>query len=884
MADYSGLLEAAGKQYNVDPKLLASVLMPESSGDPNAVSPKGATGLMQLMPPTAKEMGVTDINDPAQNIFGGAKYLSQQLDKYGNLPTALAAYNAGPGAVDNHGGIPPFPETQAYVQRVLTRYQGAPQQAIPGQPPAFPQSIPGLPPTADAPGAAPGYDPFSALMAKAGPAPDQGGAPATTAQAAADPFSALMAKAAAAPAAATAAQATPKATPSAPAIPSAPLKASDYAGAAVEPILTGITSAIAQPIGGAGRIASALLGNNFEGAKQAGDNISNALTYHPQTQGGQQALAGIENAAKSAGNAIMASPVGNPLREIAGAYNKTFVQGAPNALMATINSQVPTVIANTVAGPVIGKGAELSGSAVNKLADLSASKVNPLAAAARIEPTMPGNPLEAAAAQAQPKPNYVPNGDGTFTQTAPKQPPPAAAPAAQPAVPATAPAPVFEVPNLPKPKTNLAQPEQQANIDAMKAIGLDTQRPSAIAGDKFMAGGEYQQSKLDTPQGDTMRAQLGAEQNAIKNFGQSIVQDTGATAAAPEAIGQSIRAPLQGLSDHYDTAIGTLYKAADTAAAGQPNVTPSTFGNILKTDSVFEGKAENSQLRKGITAYAKEQGIIDKDGAVQPVTVSQAEGLRKYLNGEWTPQSSGLIGRIKEALDTDVTKAAGGDTYAKARALHAERKNTLDNPNGISSLLNEQGPNGINQAVPDEKVSTKMLTMPTNQFAHVVDTLNSLPDHLAPQGQQAISEVKGALAKKIYAAGDSGGTQNGPSVWNAANVTKALNANASKMALVFTPEEIAQFQTLNRAGHILQTPSAYPGAAVQGHNLVQKGLIYAPAAIGAAVGNHIGGLPGATVGSWAGNALSRKLATAADQQAANKLQQLLNNPKVIGGK
>lgn len=654
--------------------------------------------------------------------------------------------------------------------------------------------------------------------------------------------------------------------------------------AAVEPLLTGATSAIAAPIGGLVRLGSAALGNSYQGAQQAGENATNALTYKPMSSAGQNALAGLANAAKGAGNAVMASPVGPMISDVANGYNKTFVQGAPNALLATINSQVPSVIANAAAGPVLKGAAELVPAGANRLSAMLAPPDYPLAASARIEPNMQPGP----AAAPQPKPNYRPNGDGTFTQTAPKQPAPAAAPAANAgAAPAAAqaapapPTPAFEVPEVPTPKTNLSDADQQANIDAMKAIGLNTQRASAIAGDKFMAGTEYQQSKLDTPQGEVMRAQLANEQTALKGAAQTLVQDTGATAAAPEAVGQAIRAPLQGLSDHYDNAIGALYQAADQRAAGLPAVQPTTFGKLLDTDSVFEGKAENSQLRRGINAYAKEQGIIGPDGTVQPITVKTAEGLRKYLNGEWTPQSSGLIGRIKEALDTDVTQAAGTDTYAAARALHAERKNTLDNPNGISSLLNQNGPNGINQAVPDEKVAPKMLGMPTNQFAHVVDTLNSLPPELAPHGQQAIAEVKGALAQRIYQAGDSGGTQNGPSVWNAANVTKVLNANASKMALVFSPEEIAKFQALNRAGHILQTPSAYPGAAVQGHNLVTKGLIYAPAAIGAMAGGHFGGPFGSAGGSVAGNALSKKLATMADQRAANKLQAMLNNPKVI---
>jgi len=124
MANYDSLFDEAGKQFNVDPALLKSMMLKESSGNPTAVSPKGATGLMQLMPGTAQEMGVSDLTDPRQNIFGGAKYMSGLLDKYGDVKTALAAYNAGPGAVDKHGGIPPYPETQNYVKTISQRYQG----------------------------------------------------------------------------------------------------------------------------------------------------------------------------------------------------------------------------------------------------------------------------------------------------------------------------------------------------------------------------------------------------------------------------------------------------------------------------------------------------------------------------------------------------------------------------------------------------------------------------------------------------------------------------------------------------------------------------------------------------------------------------------------
>ncbi|MBS4198687.1 lytic transglycosylase domain-containing protein [Bacillus sp. FJAT-49732] len=117
------IIQKASEVYNLPAKLIKSIIKHESNFNSTAVSHAGASGLMQLMPQTAKGLGVNDIFDPLQNVMGGSKYLRNMLDKYdGNLVLALAAYNAGPGNVDKYGGIPPFKETQNYVRKVTDTF------------------------------------------------------------------------------------------------------------------------------------------------------------------------------------------------------------------------------------------------------------------------------------------------------------------------------------------------------------------------------------------------------------------------------------------------------------------------------------------------------------------------------------------------------------------------------------------------------------------------------------------------------------------------------------------------------------------------------------------------------------------------------------------
>jgi hypothetical protein len=568
-----------------------------------------------------------------------------------------------------------------------------------------------------------------------------------------------------------------------------------------------------------------------QAAAAAADATQSKYTYQPRTAAGQAGIEGV-------GQVLGAAP-----------------QAVGHAVTAGLNKLDPTgnlaTTASDVAGgvghvlpllPVAGEASALSrGGGVTRTAAEAAvnagrRELATATAPAGVEYDANGaiTPKPAATAPAA---GTAAAGDNTIGASASA--PPRFNPASEVTRP-TAPAetPEAAVPNAP----SALPPEQQANRAAtLKAVGLDDSalRDSAVSGDAKAAATDYQQSKLDNEGGQKAAAQFSKERDALSNYTDQLVADSGGTTGLDETSlhnrGSAILQPLQDLSDHLDDKISTLYQRADAAAGGQP-VELSNTAKALANKPEFIGTTEGQQLLRGASAYLRQTGIADDAGTVGNATVQQAERFKQYLNNQWSPRTARLIRTLKDSVDDDVTGSAGGDVYAEARAARAARANLLDNPQGVASLLDTSGPNGINRAVNVERVPDAVARMPVDQFGHIVDTLTRMPAEMQPQAQGALGEIRSQFMQRMQ---EQAQKYKGP--WNNRGVTQYLNNNSAKLAKVFSPAELQRMRTLNDAGHILEVDRSYPGAAAQGHNLATRLAVGAVKHGAGAIAAHVGG-------------------------------------------
>jgi hypothetical protein len=645
-------------------------------------------------------------------------------------------------------------------------------------------------------------------------------------------------------------------------------------------------SSIVAPIGaglsgGAKFLSSLLSGKGLDASVNAGaDTVrstQDALTYRPRTEGGQKLSDAFDSPYNPLtwiprGASYVGEKAGGTLTDAGAPGAGALVEGAANA--------APMLL------PFAPKGVRL-------LRDLG--KVEE--PAARIDPYLDQKPryrlengqpvlvpqqtptAQPAAPVAVTRPAaQTPRSGAQPTQEAPPIP---NTPEALQAVAEKAPSSLFPETPTTAPQGGFTRDQQLNRAKILESVGVDPNklRRSALTGDGTAGSTDFQTAKLDTPAGREMRAIIEGEKTAITNHADSLVAQTGGThgidQSALYARGNTILAPLDALKQWFDNRTSALYKAADERAQGVPT-NLSNFSSVLNDASELTN-SDRVHLQGAVNAYIKKLGMASDDGSIAG-NAQQAETIRKYLNEQWSPQNSRLVGKLKDALDEDVTSAAGSDIYSEGRQIRALRGQTLDNPNGIAKLMDSSGPEGVNRSVPVEKIADSLTGMPVDQFSHVIKTLRESPPELQSQSQAALNEIKAQFANKVHSIGSS---QQGQ--WNAKGVTKYLQNNAARMAQVFTPEEMAQFRNLNDAGHILAKDQSYPGAAVQGHNLVTQGVATGLPAFGAAVGGFVAGPPGAAVGSVAGRMAGSSVENAAAMKAVKnrtvKLSDLLEAGK-----
>lgn len=505
--------------------------------------------------------------------------------------------------------------------------------------------------------------------------------------------------------------------------------------------------------------------------------------------------------------------------------------------------------------------------------------VQPQSPAPQVQPT----PLSLAPAQP------VPGKSAPFPGGAPE----AAAPeAAVPAIPGAAVAvrpvePEITPTESLKAGSALSEGEQSARAKVLHDLGFETSRDAAIHGDNRGRAVEYQMSKFQEPAGDAAAQQFASEAQTMGDYTRGLIKDSGGSLGTDQAAqygrGQAIVRPIQALRDWFDDKASGLYDAADKQAQGQP-VTLGDFGSTLKDPSQMT-QPDRVLLRDATTSFAKKSGMtVGEDGSISG-TALQAETVRKWLNKQRTNSNGGYVDDLKGAMDEDVGRAAGGPIYDQARALWRLRQQTLGDPKGISSLLDEEG---TNRAVPFERVPDKVAKLPQDQFDHIVQTLQNLPPELQGVGNTALGEIKSHFYNKMLEGASETRGGNARPFWNGTAVKGVISDNIGKLKSLLSDDEISKVDTLRKGGDILSFDPSYPGAAAQAQNAVKRGLMsnlvgHATTVAGAGAGALVG-FPGtgAVLGRLAGEkaqaATGQRGALTKWQKGSVTLRNLLDDP------
>lgn len=539
---------------------------------------------------------------------------------------------------------------------------------------------------------------------------------------------------------------------------------------------------------------------------------------------------------------------------------------------------------STALGPIISGIAQVGLGARPVLPEIEAPRIAPRAA--------PGwgaeQPYVPAAAQTPAEPATVaPPTDLSLAPSAPRTTPAGAAEASpsQGALSASG-APrsgYFEPQDIPgKPGVSVdtepvegGLPKVASNARAviLRRVGVENARESALQGDAKAAATDWQLSRFDEPAGVEAKAQFDAERNALMGRSQQLVAKTGGTLGTDEDAlhtrGQTVARAFDGLEDWFDQQRKKLYAAADQRANGGPITSLGGVDALLK-DPQFRNTLLAKDQGNLLSSIENQLGEFRKQSP-NGFSVAGAEDVRKWLNQIWTNDNKVAIGKVKDALDNDVLKGAGEDIYGPARGLVQLKKQTLDNPDGISRLMEHDPQTPINRVTSFEKIPDTIIRLPVAQFNNVLKTLDTMPEELRPLADAAKAEIKAHLLNKVNDAGNSTLGQ-----WNARGVEKVVKGNSAKLQSAFEdqPEMLRDIQDLRSAGNILSVNQSYPGAAAQAANALKRGVMsralsHVGGVVGAGAGGVLGPL-GAAGGAAVGEAVGAKAGASVAEKAAVK--------------
>lgn len=453
-----------------------------------------------------------------------------------------------------------------------------------------------------------------------------------------------------------------------------------------------------------------------------------------------------------------------------------------------------------------------------------------------------GGMKQVPASEAQALPGWTRDTQGNFYTVKP--------PGSQgaPAETATASQSIFGDPAKTGGASNVLPIEQAKRAATFKRLGLDEVRQSAVTGNAKEAVSDRLTSKLGNSAGVRMAQLQDTERGVLMGQADKLVSESGGSKGLSqpdlESRGRKMAAPIEGYDQALEQATQRIYDVAKTIAAGKPIQLGGLTHMMTKQKSEFLGTVEGKQLLEGVQARMQELGFMGDNDTFHPATVEQAERLRQYIGQQYNHRVKPLISLLKNHLDNDVAATAGADIFKQAREVRALRAKVLEEPEGVSRLLQPKEANklGINRITEFTDIPHMITQLEPDQFGHYIDTLRVIATaspELRTKALAALRETRSQYANEVQAEGNKTA-----GAWNQKAVNQYLKKNELNMRKVFTSEELGQYQDLDNAGRWLHQDQSYPGAAATIEHLLTNTVLKGGGKLAEGVGAIAGHVPG----------------------------------------